>query len=113
MAKNVETRKEWRKWYKSPIWQGLRRVHLHDNPLCVMCTKEGRTVAGNVVDHIKPHRGNWALFIDRLNFQTLCKRHHDSDKQIIERGGNPVGRVGADGWPIAETAVPRKTKRKI
>jgi 5-methylcytosine-specific restriction protein A len=30
-----------------------------------------------VVDHIQPHRGNWARFIDRDNLQSLCKSCHD------------------------------------
>ena len=30
-----------------------------------------------VVDHIRPHRGDWALFVDPANHQSLCKRHHD------------------------------------
>ena len=30
-----------------------------------------------VVDHIKPHRGSWPLFIDPANHQSLCKRCHD------------------------------------
>jgi 5-methylcytosine-specific restriction endonuclease McrA len=39
-----------------------------------------------VVDHIKPHRGDQNLFWEETNWQTLCQRHHDRDKQREERG---------------------------
>lgn len=31
-----------------------------------------------VVDHIKPHRGDKALFWDEHNWQPLCKKCHDT-----------------------------------
>lgn len=39
-----------------------------------------------VVDHIKPHRGDPALFWDERNWQGMAKRHHDS-KTAREDGG--------------------------
>ncbi|MBV1929468.1 MAG: HNH endonuclease [Gammaproteobacteria bacterium] len=38
-----------------------------------------------VVDHIKPHRGNLALFWDVDNLQSVSKKYHDSEKQKIEK----------------------------
>lgn len=38
-----------------------------------------------VCDHIQPHRGNWYLFWDETNLQTLCKRCHDKIKQSEEQ----------------------------
>ncbi|WP_349253802.1 HNH endonuclease signature motif containing protein [Bradyrhizobium sp. CB2312] len=38
-----------------------------------------------VVDHIKPHRGDRALFWDKGNWQPLCTHHHNSTKQRLER----------------------------
>lgn len=64
-----------------------------------MCEAEGRTTAASVVDHIKPHRGDQALFWDRANWQPLCKPHHDRDKQREERGSLIVT-IGEDGWPV-------------
>ncbi|WP_269076433.1 hypothetical protein [Sphingobium cupriresistens] len=32
-------------------------------------------------------------------FQSLCKQHHDSDKQRMERGGKAKAGIGVDGWP--------------
>lgn len=81
-------------------WQRARLAHLMRHPLCVMCQAEGRVEAATVVDHIKPHRGDQALFWDRDNWQSLCKRHHDSDKQMLEKSGRKQIRIGLDGWPV-------------
>ncbi|MFC3058810.1 HNH endonuclease signature motif containing protein [Paenirhodobacter populi] len=37
------------------------------------------------VDHIKPHRGDQALFWDWRNLQALCAHCHNSVKQRQER----------------------------
>lgn len=66
-------------------WQKARAAFLADNPLCVMCSQPDRPVAATVVDHIKPHKGNDALFWDESNWQALCSRCHSSTKQRIER----------------------------
>jgi predicted kinase len=42
--------------------------------------------AGEVVDHIIPHKGDYELFWDEGNWQTLCKRCHDV-KTATEDGG--------------------------
>lgn len=63
-----------------------------------MCEAEGQTTAATVCDHIDPHKGDPDKFWNGP-FQSLCKRHHDSDKAREERG-NPVQPIGLDGWPI-------------
>ncbi len=80
-------------------WQKARRVHLMQQPLCVMCKAEGRVTAATVVDHITPHKGDDTLFWDTNNWQSLCATHHSRDKQVIERGGTLKPRIGLDGWP--------------
>lgn len=75
--------KEYRKLY-TYRWQKVRLMFLAVNPLCVMCESENRYVLAQVVDHITPHRGDETLFWDQSNWQSLCKRHHDRDKQIME-----------------------------
>ncbi|GAG00323.1 unnamed protein product, partial [marine sediment metagenome] len=32
--------------------------------MCIECERAGDTTPANEVDHIKPHRGNYALFWD-------------------------------------------------
>ena len=58
-------------------WQKARKQYLSAHPLCVLCQKEGRFRKATVVDHIIPHRGDQKLFLDRSNWQALCKPCHD------------------------------------
>lgn len=84
-------------------WRSARLHHLNANPLCIMCLiDDNRPTPATVVDHIVPHRGDVGLFWDRANWQSLCKRHHDSDKQLFEGGGQGRITIGADGWPEHE-----------
>jgi 5-methylcytosine-specific restriction protein A len=46
------------------------------HPLCAECKREGRIRAGEVVDHIEPHRGDWSKFWDSNNWQSLCDPCH-------------------------------------
>ena len=72
---------------------------LADHPLCVYCEQRGRLTPANVVDHVRPHRGDMALFWDVSNWQPLCKKCHDAAKAREERG-NASG-CDAEGNPIA------------
>ena len=67
-------------------WQRYRREYLTEYPLCVQCLTENRTIVATVVDHIKPHRGDWALFWDAKNHQALCKHHHDVKTAGVDGG---------------------------
>lgn len=92
--------KEWKHLYNRKEWKQLRLDQLRKEPLCSMCKESCRVVAATVVDHIKPHKGDIDLFLDRNNLQSLCKTHHDSSKQKAERLG--VNDIGCDesGQPI-------------
>ena len=96
------TRREaWRKWYGLKLWQQLRHQQLAKQPLCEMCLEQERVEVATVVDHKTPHRGRWEKFIDPDNFQSLCKKHHDSTKQRMEKRGGQV-EIGGDehGIPL-------------
>ncbi len=67
-----------------------------------MCEDEGIVTPATVADHDPPHRGDVHKFWHGP-LKSLCKRHHDSDKQRIEKGGKPKPRYGEDGWPISST----------
>ena len=67
-------------------WRKARDGYLRHHPLCVMCESDGRIVQAIVVDHKIPHKGDKALFWDKSNWQSLCKRHHDV-KTSKEDGG--------------------------
>ncbi|WP_084794204.1 HNH endonuclease signature motif containing protein [Pseudoponticoccus marisrubri] len=66
----------------SSAWRKARAAFLTLYPICA---HPGCTAPATVVDHIIPHRGDHALFWDRSNWQPLCQRHHDADKQRQER----------------------------
>jgi len=69
-------------------WQKARAGHLRSHPLCVYCEREGRVTAATIVDHKVPHRGNQTLFWDQTNWQSMCKPHHDGQKQREEADAN-------------------------
>ena len=80
------------------MWKRLREAQLALQPLCEFCLQTEEITAAEVVDHIRPHRGQVDLFHDPLNLQSLCKAHHDGTKQRIERGSVDT-RLDATGWP--------------
>lgn len=53
-------------------WQKASKAHLRANPLCVECLRDGITKAAECVDHTIPHKGDYKLFWDRSNWQSLC-----------------------------------------
>ncbi|WP_409346749.1 HNH endonuclease [Paenibacillus sp. MBLB4367] len=68
-------------------WRKARETYLKRNPLCKQCFEAGKLTSATVVDHIKPHKGDWQLFWDsENNWQSLCKPHHDA-KTVKEDGG--------------------------
>jgi 5-methylcytosine-specific restriction protein A len=94
-------RPEWHRWYSTARWQHLRILHLSKQPLCVFCAESGFTIAANVVDHKIPPRGDYTLFWDPKNLQSLCLPHHNSSKQQIEKGNKGyVREIGIDGFPV-------------
>ena len=64
-------------------WDRFSKQHLQLYPLCAYCLADGRVTAAVLVDHDLPHRGDPALFWDNT-FTSLCKMHHDVDKQRAE-----------------------------
>lgn len=57
-------------------WRLARAGFLAEHPLCEECRKRGKLTAATVVDHIKPHRGDKALFWNSRNWQSLCATCH-------------------------------------
>ena len=68
----------WHGWYSLPVWtKRLRPAQLLREPFCRECAAQGIRTPATVVDHVRPFRGDWALFVDPGNHQSLCKYHHD------------------------------------
>ena len=103
------TRKRWRDGKTTAErgygkqWREARAAFLARFPLCAYYAKQGRTVGASVVDHIRPHNGDAALFWDERNWQPLCKYCHDSIKQREEKAGRKLPVFGVDGYPIDDT----------
>lgn len=85
-------------------WQKLREQHLATHPHCMFCLRDlgmvgmspvdvvlacaERGIAeplGTIGDHIVAHEGDERRRLDAANVQTLCKTHHDGEKQRVER----------------------------
>jgi 5-methylcytosine-specific restriction protein A len=75
-------------------WQDARAAYLAEHPLCVFCEREGFLTPATVVDHVEAHHGDHEKFWDTANWQSLCKRHHDSEKQRLEKTTSVEG----GGW---------------
>jgi len=96
-SRDRDARLAWRSWYKTARWQRLRwDVLVRDLFTCRMCGLVGGSDTSKLVaDHIRPHRGDEALFWDASNLQCLCSGCHNSTKQAAEaRGRTATGRVG-------------------
>ncbi len=75
-----------RRLYGKARWRKLRAWKLTENPFCEECLRHDTLTPANDIDHIKPHRGNPALFHDPANLQSLCHSCH-SRKTAREEGG--------------------------
>jgi len=65
-----------------------------------MCERDGRVQGASVVDHRIPHKGDPVLFWDESNWQSLCKSHHDSQKQREEMRGRRITGYDIHGNPL-------------
>jgi 5-methylcytosine-specific restriction protein A len=89
-------------WYSSPEWQAARRAQLDKAPFCERHAMRGEVVEADTVNHRTPHRGDWRLFIDPANHESVCKACHDGLIQREEARGYRIG-CDADGRPIDES----------
>lgn len=67
----------WHGWYSLPIWtDDLRPSQLLREPFCRECGRRGLRTWATDVDHIRDHKGDWALFTARDNLESLCHSCH-------------------------------------
>lgn len=90
-AGRSERAHEYRRLYNTKAWKEARKAQLSRQPLCELCEETNRTVPASVVNHKKPHKGDWSLFIDPANHQSVCKPCHDGAIQSFERTGDMRG----------------------
>lgn len=91
-------REAWKHFYDTAFWLRRRKLQLKAHPLCKMCAARGVVAIATVVDHVKPHKGDWNL-LALGELQSLCASCHNSSKRFIEVRGHS-NEVGDDGWPL-------------
>lgn len=72
-------------------WQRESARFLEEHPFCVC----GNAHRSEVVDHIKPHRGDQELFWDQSNWQAMAKACHDRKTARTDGGFGNVAKVKA------------------
>jgi hypothetical protein len=85
--------------YGTPAWRAARLARLASHPLCERCSTIDRPVPATVVHHRTKHKGDWSLFVDPRNHESVCKPCHDGPIQSEECRGFSRA-VDEDGWPI-------------
>jgi 5-methylcytosine-specific restriction enzyme A len=97
---------EYHRFYKLKLWchvpTGLRWCCLVKALFrCSRCGWQAKASETHllVANHIKPHKGDMALFSDPTNLTCICKPCHDSAVQSQERTGHVIG-VDLTGAPI-------------
>jgi 5-methylcytosine-specific restriction endonuclease McrA len=90
----------YRPWYSLKAWKTARSYQLALHPLCERCLQSEEVVEATVVNHRVPFKGNWSLFIDPDNHESVCAPHHDALIQREEKRGYVIG-SDLDGRPLA------------
>ena len=88
-----------RRMYDTVRWRKARKRHLDEYPLCVLCDRQGITTAASIVDHIQEHKGDYDLFWDANNWQSLCASCHSGIKRMQENYGYSQA-ADVDGIPL-------------
>ena len=72
-----EEAKSWRWMYRTDLWRNkLRPNQLLREPFCRECARQGVRTPAEDVDHIRDHKGDWTLFADPTNLESLCHICH-------------------------------------
>ncbi|MEO4000324.1 HNH endonuclease [Mesorhizobium sp. CAU 1732] len=87
------------RWYGLKAWKVAREAQLSGQPLCERCLQSEDVTAAAVVNHRIPHKGDWGLFIDPGNHESICAPHHDSLVRREEKRGYVVG-SDINGRPV-------------
>ena len=66
----------WRWMYGTDVWKRLREDQLLQEPFCRECARRGVRRYATDVDHIRDHKGDWAVFTDPGNLESLCHSCH-------------------------------------
>ena len=78
-VKENRTDKDVAPFYSTPAWRNLRKLKLHENPLCERCQAEGRVTVATIVHHKEYIRdgGDKLPLLEQL--ESLCHSHHSRE----------------------------------
>ena len=83
--------KSWHWMYLTDKWtKELRPGQLLREPFCRECARYGSRVWATDVDHVVDHKGDWSVFCDPGNLESLCHSCH-SRKTARELWQNRAG----------------------
>lgn len=99
-TKDALGRTEQTKRIRGRALQRLRARLLADNPLCVLCRKQGRVTPATEIDHVVALTNGGTN--DDDNLQGLCAACHEI-KTLADLGQRPRVTTGIDGWPVDES----------
>ena len=89
-----------KRWYDSSRWRKCAKIHLDSNPICIYCLRRGMdNVSATIVHHRIPHKGNYDLFWDATNWESVCATCHSGILQKAEKGGIVPG-CDTNGNPL-------------
>lgn len=74
-------------------WNTARKGYLIQNPICVMCGRPATEV-----DHIIPHKGDYKLFWDVTNWQSLCHECHSQKTYSEVQAARKQKRIHKNGY---------------
>ena len=110
------TTKQVRKHRNTARYKRARQHFLEENPLCMMCQREGFVRAATELDHIIPAWKHPERFWDESNWQGLCHGHHERKSMSERRGRTRVtieGNIevlthaGWQPWPAGQRRTPQ------
>jgi 5-methylcytosine-specific restriction protein A len=89
--------------YSTAAWQRLRAAKLAETPLCEPCSRLGRVVPAQHVDHIRSIASGGDAFPALDGLMSMCPACHSVKTAAVDRKGGSGIRfkgVGLDGLPI-------------
>ena len=101
MKRGVGGRPAWNSWYDLALWEQIKAHFRATQPeRAVLCQAQDAETgqqcrrAATDIDHVVPHKGDWAFFcggVDYENLQGLCHQQH-SEKTARELAGKNAGK---------------------
>lgn len=67
---------DYRRYKYDRRWDKVRKIKVRCDPLCEICTREGRVTEVEIVHHIQSVRDRPDLLLDLDNLMSVCRYHH-------------------------------------